>query len=89
MKKTFPLMLVVIFGVLGIIPFLIPHPVIQNTDQFVRNDFLKILYAFALVLGLGSLLKVHSDRIRRKREIFGMGFWAWFGKTCNETVRDT
>lgn len=67
MKRTVPLILVFVFGILGIIPFLIPHPIVQNTDEFVRSDFLKILYAFALVLGLGSLLKVHFDKIKRKR----------------------
>ena len=68
MKKRFPLLLVFLFGVLGIIPFIIPHPVVQNTDDFVRNNLLRILAAFALVLGLGSLLRVHMDKIRRKRQ---------------------
>lgn len=68
MKRKFPLLLVFIFGLLGIIPFLIPHPAVQNTDDFLRNNLLRILAAFALVLGLGSLLKVHMDKIRRKRQ---------------------
>lgn len=68
MKRTFPLILVTIFGIFGIIPFIIPHPIVQNTDNFLRNELLKILMAFALILGLGSLLKVHTDKIRRKRK---------------------
>ena len=68
MKRTFPLALVLIFGILGIIPYFLPHPVVQNSDEFLRNEFLRILAAFALVLGLGSLLKVHIDKIKRKRE---------------------
>ncbi len=68
MKRNFPLILVFVFGILGIIPFIIPHPYIQNTDEFLRNNLLRILAAFALILGLGSLLKVHTDKIRRKRE---------------------
>jgi uncharacterized membrane protein len=66
MKRNFPLLLVFIFGLLGIIPFIIPHPVVQNVDEYVRNNLLKILAAFALVLGLGSLLRVHIDKIKRK-----------------------
>jgi len=66
MKKKFPLLLVFIFGIFGIIPFIIPHPVVQSSDEFVRNNFLRILAAFALVLGLGSLLRVHMDKIKRK-----------------------
>ncbi|KPJ73826.1 hypothetical protein AMJ52_02980 [candidate division TA06 bacterium DG_78] len=68
MKKGLPLILVFICGILGIIQYFAPHPVVQDTDNFFRNNLLKILAAFALVLGLGSLLKVHMDKIKRKRE---------------------
>lgn len=68
MKRRFPLFLVFIFGVAGAITFLIPHPAVQNSDQFLRNEFLRVLAAFALILGLGSLIKVHVDKIRRRRE---------------------
>lgn len=67
MKKRIPLILVFIMGILGILPFLIPHPVVQNFDNFVRNDILRVLAGFALILALGSLLRVHVDKIRRKR----------------------
>ncbi len=67
MKKRIALVLVFVFGILGIIPFLIPHPIVQNSDEYIRNDILRILAAFALVLALGSLLKVHADKIRRKK----------------------
>ena len=66
MKRRFPLILVFVFGIFGIIPFIIPHPIVQGTDEFLRNNLLKILAAFALILGLGSLLRVHLDKIRRK-----------------------
>jgi hypothetical protein len=67
MHKRIALVLVFVFGILGIIPFLIPHPIVQNFDEFIRNDILRILAAFALALALGSLLRVHVDKIRRKR----------------------
>lgn len=66
MKRKFPLALVLIFGLLGFIPFIVPHEIVQTSDEFLRNNFLKILAAFALILGLGSLLKVHMDKIKRK-----------------------
>jgi hypothetical protein len=68
MKRKIALVLVFVFGILGIIPFLIPHPTVQGFDEFIRNDVLRILAAFALVLALGSLLRVHFDKIKRKRE---------------------
>jgi hypothetical protein len=66
MKRTIPLVLVFIFGLLGFIPFIVPHEIVQSSDDFLRNNFLKILAAFALILGLGSLLRVHIDKIKRK-----------------------
>jgi uncharacterized membrane protein len=68
MKRRFPLMLVLVLGLLGIIPYFVPHGGYQNLDNTLRNDFLRILSAFAIILGLVSLMKVHHDKIRRKRE---------------------
>ena len=68
MKKILPLTLIFIAGVLGVISFVIPHPSYQTYDEWLRNDLLRVLSAFALVLALGSLLRVHFDKIRRKRE---------------------
>jgi hypothetical protein len=68
MKRKFPLLLVFVFGILGIIPYYVPHATYQNFDNAMRNDFLRILSAFAIILGLVSLLRVHQDKIKRKRE---------------------
>jgi len=68
MKKRIPLLLVLIFGIAGIIPYYSQYPLVQNVQSFIRNDMIRIIAAFALVLGLGSLLKVHFDKIRRHRE---------------------
>lgn len=68
MKRRFPLLLVFIMGILGIIPYFVPHGAYQNFDNGLRNDFIRILSAFAIVLGLVSLMRVHRDKIVRKRE---------------------
>jgi len=68
MKRRFPLFLVFIFGIFAIIPYYIPHATLQNFDNDLRNDFLRLLSAFAIILGLVSLLRVHQDKIKRKRE---------------------
>jgi hypothetical protein len=67
MKTRIPLLLVLVFGVVGIIPYYSQHPVIQGSENFIRNDVIRIVAAFALILGLGSLLRVHFDKIRRGR----------------------
>ena len=61
-------MLVLIFGILGIVPYFVPHGGYQNFDNALRNDFIRILSAFAIILGLVSLMKVHHDKIKRQRE---------------------
>jgi len=67
MKKMIPLTLIFIAGLLGVISFVIPHPSYQVYDEWIRNDLLRVLSAFAVVLALGSLIRVHFDKIRRKR----------------------
>lgn len=68
MKRRFPLFLVFVFGIFAIIPYFVPHATLQNFDNDLRNDFLRLLSAFAIILGLVSLLRVHQDKIKRKRE---------------------
>jgi hypothetical protein len=68
MKKRIPLILIFIAGLLGVISFVIPHPSYQVYDEWIRNDLLRVLSAFAVVLALGSLFRVHVDKIRRKRQ---------------------
>jgi len=68
MKRRIPLAIVFIFGVLGAIPFLIPHRIIQNADNEFRSSILRIIVAFSLVLGVGSIIRHHFQKIRRKKE---------------------
>ena len=68
MKRTLPLAVLMFMAVLGIIPFFSPHEIVQTADHVIINKFLKIVSAFALVLGLGSLLNHHVIRMRRKAE---------------------
>ncbi len=68
MKVRFPLLLVLITGILGALPFLIPHSIAQNFDNEFRNSVLRIIGAFSLVLGVGSIIRHHLYKIQRKRE---------------------
>lgn len=68
MKVRFPLFLVLITGILGALPFLIPHSIAQNFDNEFRNSVLRIIGAFTLVLGVGSIIRHHLYKIQRKRE---------------------
>jgi len=68
MKVRLPLFLVLICGIIGALPFLIPHGIVQSFDNEFRNSVLRIIGAFSLVLGLGSIIRHHMDKIKRKRE---------------------
>ncbi len=58
-------MIVMVGGILMIVQYFIPH----QYSQLVFNNYLEwapIVGAFALILGVGSLTRLHSHKIRRK-----------------------
>lgn len=71
MKRKLPLLIVLVTGIFGVLTYIIPHPVVQNTDALIRNDILRIIGAFSLVLGIGSILRHHFIKIKRKAEHWG------------------
>lgn len=70
MKRRLPLTLVLIFGIWGILTYFIPHSAPQEVDSLFRNNTLRIMVVFALILGLSSLLRYHTEKIRRRREYY-------------------
>ena len=65
MKRTVPLMIVMVGGILMIIQYFIPHQYsIILFDNYV--EWAPIVGAFALILGVGSLTRLHSHKIRRR-----------------------
>ncbi|MCS7258069.1 MAG: hypothetical protein NZ601_01655 [candidate division WOR-3 bacterium] len=68
MKIRLPLILVLITGILGALPFIIPHKIAQDFDNEFRNSVLRIIAAFSLVLGVGSIIKHHTYKIQRRKE---------------------
>ncbi len=68
MKVRLPLFLVLITGILGALPFIIPHSIAQNFDNEFRNTVIRIIGAFSLVLGVGSIIRHHTYKITHKRE---------------------
>lgn len=43
MRRRFPLGIVLVTGLLGIIPFFCPHPIVQQVDDVIRNKLLRII----------------------------------------------
>ena len=67
MKRTVPLMIVMVGGILMIIQYFIPHQISQTVFEYY-TDWAPIIVAFALVLGVGSLTRIHSHKIKRKAQ---------------------
>jgi uncharacterized membrane protein YsdA (DUF1294 family) len=67
MKRTIPLVICLIFGIVMMVQFFIPHPVSVALYN-LSNDWVRNVSAFALVLGVGSLVMYHIEKMRRRRQ---------------------
>lgn len=68
MQRRIPLLLALIVGIFAIVAAFVPHRAIRTLDEILRNDVLRILTAFSLVLGVGSIIRHHILRITRRME---------------------
>ena len=65
MKRTVPLMIVLVGGVLMMIQYFIPHRISQSVfDSY--TTWIPIIGAFALILGVGSLTRLHGHKVRHR-----------------------
>ncbi|MFP4057958.1 MAG: hypothetical protein ACLF0G_13910 [Candidatus Brocadiia bacterium] len=72
-RRTIPLVLVFVVGVLGFVHDFIPHPVSGDFRETVTTWF-RIIGAFAVFIGFYSLMRMHYTRIRRRQ-----AGWAYSG----------
>jgi len=68
MKRRIPLTIVFILGWIAMVPFFVPHRAVQNVDNLFVTRVLPVITAFALVLGLGSIINHHLEKIKRRKE---------------------
>jgi hypothetical protein len=68
MQRRIPLFLVLLCGIFGAVAFFIPHRAVQSADEVMRNDVQRIIAAFSLVLGVGSILRHHFAKIQHKAD---------------------
>jgi len=66
MKKTIPLIITFLAGFYMILAFFVPHKAIAASAQEMQSWEI-IIVAFTLVLGIGNLIQVHADKIRRQK----------------------
>ena len=78
LRRTFPLILAFVLGIAGIFIYYIPHSAAQNLEnELARWD--RIIAAFAMILGIYSLMRLHSGRIRRQQAGWGYSFLVYLG----------
>ncbi len=66
MRLQIPLVITFVVGVFMAVQFFIPHALVQTPYERLL-EWGRIVAAFALVLGIQSLLRTHWDKIRRRR----------------------
>lgn len=78
LRRTFPLILAFVVGVTGIFIFYSPHSFAhQLEDELALWD--RIIAAFAMLLGIYSLMRLHATRMRRQQAGWGYSFLVYIG----------
>ena len=73
MRREIPLAITFMMGVFLIFQFFVPH----ENSQIVYTtllDWVAIVAAFTLILGIGSLVLLHLNKIKRKKEGYNYSF---------------
>ncbi len=70
LKRQGPLILCFLLGVAFFLQYYIPHPLSQKALTHV-NEWVLISSGFAVLLGISSLVQVHSGKIARKASGWG------------------
>jgi cytochrome bd-type quinol oxidase subunit 2 len=66
MKRNIPLAICLGMGILMMVQFFVPHPVSVGFYD-LTTKWVRIVSAFALVLGVGSFVMYHTEKLRRRR----------------------
>jgi len=78
LKRTLPLLIAFLFGILGIMLNYIPH---QASDHLMQalTKWITIIFAFAAFMGSYSLLSLHYSRINRTQDGWGYSVLLYLG----------
>lgn len=77
-RRTLPLIIAFVMGVIGILCFYIPYSEAESLElELTKWD--RIVAAFALVLGIYSLMRLHWSRVRRQNPGWGYSFLVFVG----------
>lgn len=70
MRKRIPLTICFVFGILAVIQFFIPHGY-SKAAYTMFLDWYLVVYVFALVIGLQTIIYLHVNKVKRKAAGYG------------------
>jgi len=65
MKKQIPLLITFVAGMVMLVQYFIPHRPFSEVYRLFNQWYL-VVAVFAMILGIGNLIKIHSVRLRRR-----------------------
>lgn len=77
-KRTIPLLIVFIIGMLAFAHEYVPHP-LSGEFRLEMTTWFRIIGGFALFIGAYSLLHMHTTRIRRRQPGWGYSVFVFAG----------
>ncbi|MCE2434573.1 MAG: hypothetical protein J4F29_16870 [Candidatus Latescibacteria bacterium] len=78
LRRTLPLIIAFVMGMIGILVYYSPHSGAQALEQEVTM-WNRIVFAFALVLGIYSLMRLHWGRVQRQQAGWAYSFLVFVG----------
>lgn len=77
-KRTIPLLIVFVIGVLAFVHEYVPHPM-ASEFRLEMVTWFRIIGGFGLFIGIYSLLHMHTTRIRRQQAGWGYSAFVFIG----------
>jgi len=70
LNKKMPLAVCFLAGVFGLVQYFSPHPMVVSTYSTLL-DWVQIIFAFTLIVGVLSVFQMHFKRISRRERFWG------------------
>jgi asparagine N-glycosylation enzyme membrane subunit Stt3 len=70
LRKRIPLLICFVFGAFGLAQYYSPHPIVVSGYSTVL-DWVQIIFAFTLIVGVLSVFQIHLKKISRREKLWG------------------
>jgi hypothetical protein len=66
MRRQIPLLIAFLAGLFGVSLYFMPHPAMETTNDNLLA-WLMLIFTFAMLLGIASLFRLHTTRLRQRK----------------------